>query len=115
MRVAVIIPYFQRRSGILRKALRSILDQQGAPGLHVIVVDDSSPVSALEETSDTAHSPDFELRIIRQENRGPAAARNRGLDEVPRDIDYVAFLDSDDEWSPAHLRNAARALGHGFD
>ncbi len=115
MQVAVIIPYFQRRSGILRKAIGSVLDQRGAPELHVIVVDDSSPVSALDETSDAAPTPQVNLRVIRQENRGPAAARNRGLDEVPRTADYVAFLDSDDEWTPTHLSNAVLALQSGFD
>jgi succinoglycan biosynthesis protein ExoW len=115
MQVAVIIPYFQRQTGILRKALRSVLNQQDAPARLVIVVDDSSPVSAQAETLDTPPTPGVDLRLIRQENRGPAAARNRGLDEVPSDVDYVAFLDSDDEWSPAHLRNAVFALQHGFD
>lgn len=115
MQVAVIIPYFQRQTGILRKAIRSVLNQQGAPTLLMIVVDDSSPVSARAETLDTENTPGVELRVIRQENRGPAGARNRGLDEVPPEVDYVAFLDSDDEWSPTHLRNAVLALQQGFD
>ena len=115
MRVAVILPYFQRQSGILRKALRSILAQQGAPRLLVIVVDDSSPVSPQEETVDLTNAPGIELRILRQENGGPSSARNRGLDEVPPGTDYVAFLDTDDEWSPTHLRHAVAALEQGFD
>ncbi len=115
MQLVVIIPYFQRRNGILRKAIQSVLHQQGAPKIHLLVVDDASPVTAESETEGIAPTPGVDLRIIRQPNGGPASARNRGLAEVPPGTDYVAFLDSDDEWSPTHLRNAVSALEHGFD
>ena len=44
--IAVIIPYFQREAGILRRALASVFAQTNAPSWEIIVVDDGSPVPA---------------------------------------------------------------------
>ncbi|MEO8936500.1 MAG: glycosyltransferase family 2 protein [Burkholderiaceae bacterium] len=115
MRIAVVIPYFQRESGPLERALRSIGRQLEVGNLSVIVVDDESPVSAETEVARLGPSPRFPIAVIRQPNGGPAAARNRGLAAVPADTDYVAFLDSDDEWEAGHLANAMTALGAGHD
>jgi len=115
MQVAVIIPFFQRQPGVLRRALRSVTAQEGAPELLVIVVDDSSPVPGESEVPDVAPGLPISIRVLRQENQGPSAARNRGLAEVPAGVEFVAFLDSDDEWSPSHVRNAVQALQQGFD
>jgi succinoglycan biosynthesis protein ExoW len=51
--------------------------------------------------------------IIEQANAGPGAARNRGLDATPDDVEYIAFLDSDDRWLPGHLANGITALRAG--
>jgi succinoglycan biosynthesis protein ExoW len=112
---AVVIPFYQRNPGILGKALRSIWSQQGVGDVHVIVVDDASPCPAEQEDPGTLPAG-FTLQIVRRVNGGPAAARNTGLSMVPPGTRYVAFLDSDDEWSPRHLARAAFALaaGHGF-
>lgn len=115
MHVAVVIPYFQRRGGILRKAVRSILEQQNCPEILILVVDDSSPVSAESEIAGLELPAGMELRILHQPNGGPSNARNHGLDAVPPSVEYVAFLDSDDEWTPPHLHRALSALEPGFD
>jgi succinoglycan biosynthesis protein ExoW len=115
VKVAVVIPYFQRRPGILARALRSVAAQQAAAQLDVIVVDDASPVPAAEEVAQLPLHEQARIRIIVQPNGGPAAARNTALDHVTADTEYVAFLDSDDIWQPAHLANALRALAAGHD
>lgn len=113
--IAVVIPYFQREAGVLQKALASIATQQLWPA-EVIVVDDSSPVPARDEVA-TLHRqwPQLNVRIVEQPNGGPAAARNKGLDSVSAHCEYVAFLDSDDEWHPTHLLHASAALAAGND
>ena len=115
--IAVIIPFFQRESGILTRALESIRRQKIPDGwfVEVIVVDDSSPCSADDESRNLTFEGPFLLKVVRQENGGVAAARNRGLDEAPKDTSLIAFLDSDDIWPADHLARAINALTSGFD
>ncbi|WP_019571943.1 glycosyltransferase family 2 protein [Thioalkalivibrio sp. ALMg3] len=113
LKIAVVIPYFQRERGLLRRCVQSVLDWRAGLSICVIVVDDGSPLPADEEIGDLLD--DGEIVIVRKENGGPGAARNTGLDHVPRDIPFVAFLDSDDQWIGPFLGDAVRALGRGFD
>lgn len=112
--ICVVIPYFQREPGILRRALQSVFASQGIDQLLVIVVDDASPIPAREEI-DAIGSTRFPITVIEQANSGPGGARNTGLDHLPMDAEYVAFLDSDDEWSSQHVKNALTALRAGYD
>ncbi|MCA9232662.1 MAG: glycosyltransferase family 2 protein [Planctomycetales bacterium] len=112
--VYVVIPYFQREQGILQKALRSVAAQQHF-AWHVIVADDESPISAESELAGLSDFPKNRITIVAGCNGGPAVARNRGLAAVPLDGQFVAFLDSDDTWSPDHLSNALAALNQGYD
>jgi len=112
--VAVIIPYFQRKPGLLCAALDSVAAQTGVGEVRVLVVDDSSPLPPESEIRDSTIDP-TRVTVIRQANAGPAVARNRGLDSVPPDADFIAFLDSDDVWTPGHLGNAIAALGDDLD
>lgn len=113
--IAVVIPFYQRTPGILTKAVRSALEQSGTDGFQIIVVDDGSPVPAREELSELRREAREGLVIVEQSNRGAAGARNRALDSVSPDTKIVAFLDSDDVWTPNHLSNAVFALNQGFD
>jgi succinoglycan biosynthesis protein ExoW len=116
-KVAVIIPFFQRQPGLLTRALDSVLAQRLAPGwrVEIIVVDDSSPIPAQDELAGRALPETVSLQIATQQNAGPGAARNTGLDLVGDDVDAVALLDSDDAWTAQHLANALAALGAGAD
>jgi succinoglycan biosynthesis protein ExoW len=113
--VAVVIPYFQKKPGILARAIASALQQDGGVALDIIVVDDASPVPARAELAGVAIPAPHTLRIVEQPNAGPAAARNRALGLVAPGTEYVAFLDSDDEWIPSHVANALAALEAGHD
>lgn len=113
--IAVVIPFYQKKSGILTKAILSALAQTGVAPFPIIIVDDASPVSAKEELADIMRANPGRIIIIEQVNAGPAAARNKGLDNVPAGAEYVAYLDSDDEWIESHLANAVAALGGGYD
>ncbi len=116
MRTGIVIPYFQRTPGILRTALESVFQQTGAsPPYHVYIVDDSSPVAAEIDVATLGPELGQRITITHQANRGPGAARNAALDMLPEDIEYVAFLDSDDRWQPDHLSNGLAALSQGYD
>jgi len=113
-RIAVVIPYFQREPGLLYRALRSISVQEYPP-VQVVVVDDGSPRPAADEITATLRNALPGLTVIRQDNKGVAAARNAALDAITEGVSAIAFLDSDDYWQPAHLRNASVALSRGAD
>lgn len=113
--VAVVIPYFQRDQHILRRSIDSVLGQRDSPPIQLVVVDDGSPIPAEAELR--GYGPDVRNRItmVRQSNRGPGPARNVGLDNLPANARWVAFLDSDDTWSPDHIRKAVGSLERGYD
>lgn len=114
MSIGVVIPYFQEAPGILSRALASAFAQRDVDDVRIVIVDDSSPISAESELA-SFDKPRFPVTVIKQKNAGPAAARNRALDALGGDVRYVAFLDSDDMWTEAHLVNAIAALESGFD
>lgn len=113
--ITVVIPYFQRQRGILARALRSVMAQDGDLQVRIVIVDDESPVSALSELESLGAPTRFPVKVILRPNGGPGAARNSALDTLGAEARYVAYLDSDDEWSPKHLLNAKSALEAGFD
>jgi succinoglycan biosynthesis protein ExoW len=114
VRIGVVIPYFQREAGLLLRALRSVAAQEHPP-VQVVVVDDGSPRPAADEITPELSAMVPGLTVIRQPNRGVAAARNAALDALAADVSAVALLDSDDYWVSSHLRFAAAALSLGAD
>ena len=100
-RFSVIVPTYGRPE-YLTECLASILDQT-VEDLEVIVVDDASPEPVV------LPGDDARLRLLRrEENGGPAAARNTGL-EVARGT-YLAFCDDDDLFAPQRLQLALDGL-----
>ena len=112
---AVIIPFFQRTPGLLRAAVRSVLAQEDAGPITMIVCDDGSPLPAADELASFTIAEQERIVLIRQENGGAGAARNAALDAMPPDTEWIAFLDSDDRWRPRHLARAIAALREGHD
>ena len=102
MDFSVIIPTYNR-APLLSAALASVFAQEH-PAHEVIVVDDGST----DDTSTTLEKFGDRVTVLRQENRGPAAARNLGLTHARGE--YVAFLDSDDLWFPWTLATYRRAI-----
>jgi succinoglycan biosynthesis protein ExoW len=113
--VAVIIPHFQRKPGLLGNALRSAFRQTWADRLCVVIGDDESPAPAEDEVRCAPDLPQDRIHIHRQRNGGAGSARNLALSNVPPGVRYVAFLDSDDAWRPQHLERALGALERGYD
>jgi succinoglycan biosynthesis protein ExoW len=101
----VVIPFYQKEAGILSRALNSIFAQD-FQDFDIVIVDDESPLPAAVELEHFEKERMSRIRVVRQENGGPGAARNTGLDHVPEETRFVALLDSDDIWLPGHLKNA---------
>jgi glycosyltransferase involved in cell wall biosynthesis len=97
-RVSIVLPTYKRADTLLR-AVASVRAQT-FQDWELVVIDDGST----DGTSALLEGVDPRLRLVRQENQGVAAARNRGLREARGDL--LAFLDSDDEWTPHHLELA---------
>jgi succinoglycan biosynthesis protein ExoW len=113
-KVAVLIPYFQRRPGILANTLRAVFAQEGFDAYQIIVVDDGAPAPARDELQSLGAGRE-RVKLVEQSNAGPGAARNTALANLPAHIPYVAFLDSDDELRPRYLADAVHALEQGYD
>ena len=100
--VSAIIPTYNRAQ-IVCRAINSALAQTYAR-VEVIVVDDGST----DETVSMLSQYQGKIRVIRQANAGPAAARNTGVRNSSGDL--LAFLDSDDFWTPRKLELQVDAL-----
>jgi glycosyltransferase involved in cell wall biosynthesis len=101
--VSVVVPVHGRFESATR-AIRSVASQTYRP-IELIVVDDAStPAFVLPP-----EAQDLAARLVRLDtNRGPGAARDAGRGIASGE--FVAYLDSDDFWSPQHLANLVTAL-----
>lgn len=109
MNISVVIPSFNREKTITR-CIDSIAKQSLTP-YEIIVVDDGSTDRTLTILEDMPYE---NLRVIKQNHRGAQAARNLGI--INAKGEYIAFLDSDDEWLPEMLEETvARFLAEGGD
>ncbi|MAM21272.1 MAG: glycosyl transferase [Acidiferrobacteraceae bacterium] len=101
-KVSVIIPTYNRGEVVLR-ALRSVFAQDHAVD-QVIVVDDGSTDDTIERVE--RNFPGVELIV--QTNHGVSHARNRGIERARNE--WLAFLDSDDEWLPGKITAQLAAI-----
>ncbi|MES9870529.1 MAG: glycosyltransferase family A protein [Sedimenticola sp.] len=102
MQISVIIPT-HNRADLLERALKSV-QAQTLPPLEVIVVDDGSEDHTREMVSEKFPR----VRYLHQPNRGVSSARNLGISEARGD--WIALLDSDDEWLPSKLASQKTRL-----
>lgn len=99
--VSVIIPVFNG-AAFLNEAVESVLTQTHKH-LEIMLVDDGSTDDGVINLK-----PDQRLHVSRQENKGPAAARNAGI--VQAKGDFIGFLDQDDRWLPEKLSTQLAAF-----
>src|SRR5690349_13432849 len=94
--ISVIVPVYNG-SDFLSEAIDSIR-QQMYGSIEIIVVDDGSTDSTPQIIESFANS----IQSIRQDNAGPAAARNAGIRLAHGEV--IGFLDADDLWPPDKLK-----------
>lgn len=91
LRVSAIITAYNSET-FIAEAISSVLDQSCAVD-DILVVDDGSTDKTREIVTSFSHKG---VRYVYQENQGPGAARNFGLQNTNGDI--IVFLDADDVW-----------------
>lgn len=100
-----VIPAWNASNTIAR-ALNSVL---ATPGIgEVIVVDDGSTDDTAAKVKEIIKNSPIPMQLIRQDNAGAAAARNTGMQAV--NLDWITFLDADDEMLPATISSKAAHL-----
>ncbi len=93
MKISFVIPAYNIENYI-SKTIHSLISQSNQ-NFEAVIVDDGSTDNTYLIVSDLIRESNLRnFKIIRQENRGVSAARNRGLAEAAGD--YVLFLDGDD-------------------
>ncbi len=112
--IGIVIPFFQRKTGVLTRALQSIENQTEFFRVkEIVVVDDGSPTPAATEIESLPdHLRDI-VTLIEQKNQGVSAARNRGIEHLVGNCSFLAFLDSDDVWLERHVEEMALAFEDG--
>ena len=102
-KISVVIPTFNRQS-MLQRAVDSVLAQTH-PVTEIIVVDDGST----DGTEQLVKSIQYDsVQYIYQDNQGVSCARNTGIKQARGN--WIALLDSDDEWLPNKLELQVDAL-----
>ena len=102
MTICVVIPAYNSAKHI-RRAIDSVLAQTRRPD-EIVVVDDGST----DDTAGVVETYGSDVRVIHQENAGASVARNAGINAATSE--WIAFLDSDDEWLPEKLQVQSELL-----
>ena len=102
MKISVVIPTYNRIA-LVERAIDSVLRQSIKP-FDIIVVDDGSDDGTTEMIQKKYRS----INLVQQQNSGVSAARNNGIKHAKGD--WIALLDSDDEWTEKKLENQANRL-----
>ncbi len=102
MKISVIIPTYNRKKTLAR-AIQSVINQSLSP-FEILIVDDGSNDGTEEWVKDNFQN----IKYIYQNNHGVSSARNIGIENAYGD--WVAFLDSDDEWLPNKLYEQVKAI-----
>ena len=103
MKISVIIPTFNRKK-TLERAIHSVINQSLSP-FEILIIDDGSNDGTKEWVKESFQ----DIKYIYQNNQGVSSARNKGIKHAYGD--WVAFLDSDDEWLPNKLYEQVKAIG----
>ena len=102
------MPLFNKAQYV-RRAVESVI-AQSCTDFELIVIDDGSTDNGPSIVEDI---PDSRIRLIKQQNAGVSAARNRGIEEAKGK--WIAFLDADDFWVKEYLTRQIELLERNPD
>ena len=109
--VSVIVTVYNMED-YLERCLDSIISQT-LKNIEIICIDDSSD-DASHEILKKYEKSDLRIKVVTQEHKGAAAARNRGM-EIAKG-DYLSILDADDFFEPDMLEMLyEKAVNTGAD
>lgn len=101
--ISVVIPTYNSEKTVLI-AIKSVL-MQNYQDWEIVIVDDGSKDDTFNVIDDflktLPHNISVKIKLLKQENQGPSAARNLGVNLSKGE--YIAFLDSDDVWDKNKL------------
>ncbi len=106
--ISVIIPMYNAEKTILA-CLNSVIAQTYNGIVEIIVIDDGSTDKSAQIVQEyTYTNPTISINLIQQKNKGVSSARNSGM--VIAKGNWIAFLDSDDEWLPVKIERQVETL-----
>ena len=111
-KVSFIIPFHDVLVEQLLECIESVLSQ-GISRYEVLLIDDGSTNQDLIKECQNASKTNKNIRYLRQDNLGAAAARNKGLDEA--DGDWIVFVDADDKLRRSFLSKVSKHLYSDVD
>lgn len=103
--VSAIIPLYNQQATIV-EAIESVLAQT-RPVDEIVVIDDGSTDGSGDVVAQR-YGDEARMRLIRQVNRGPSAARNTGIRAARSSL--LAFLDADDLWLPERIEKQVTVM-----
>lgn len=104
MDLSVIIPVYNA-APLLNRCLDSIFNQTTQYTYEVILIDDGSTDNSIEIIKARKEK---NIVLYQQQNAGPAAARNKGIELAQGK--YCAFLDADDYWNDGYIEQTVKFL-----
>ncbi|MET4141613.1 glycosyltransferase family A protein [Pedobacter sp. UYP1] len=108
MDISVIIPMYNAESSIQR-CISSVVNQTYKGNVEIIIVNDGSTDNGKAIIDDyRIKNEAINITLINKENGGVSSARNEGMKVSSGD--FIAFLDSDDEWLPSKLQRQMEIL-----
>ena len=102
--ISAVIPAYNS-AAFIHQAVASI-NAQSYQVDEIIIIDDGSTDNTEEIVKDLGDK----IRYLRQDNQGPSAARNSGVQAARGDL--VAFLDADDQWTPGRIQQQLAIMQH---
>jgi len=107
LKISVVIPAYNSEA-FIERSINSVLRQTYTPE-QIIVVDDGSKDQTFKVIEKFGEKVCYKYK----DNGGEASARNFGI--AYSECNWIAFLDSDDEWISTHLENFVQTISQKPD